>query len=96
MPSEWGGSDLDYVTFMLVLEELARVCSASAMVCGQASCSVGASLLRYGTLEQKRNYLRPYLEGDLVAAIAVTEPHSGTDIARRMHTVAEGVNQDIG
>jgi glutaryl-CoA dehydrogenase (non-decarboxylating) len=86
MPEELGGSGLSYVTLAVVLEELGTVCPTTSMICGQPSCSLGEALRRYGSDDLKERYLRPTLAGDAVGAVAVTEPHSGTDISRRMET----------
>jgi glutaryl-CoA dehydrogenase (non-decarboxylating) len=88
MPARYGGSDLDFVTLAIVMEELGYFCPMAATVCGQPSCSLGRGLLVYGSEEQRQRYLRPTLEGRLVGATAVTEPHSGTDVLRRMETTA--------
>jgi glutaryl-CoA dehydrogenase (non-decarboxylating) len=45
-------------------------------------------MLKYGSEQQKQRYLRPTLEGRIVGATAVTEPHSGTDVLRQMETTA--------
>jgi alkylation response protein AidB-like acyl-CoA dehydrogenase len=52
-----------------------------------ASGLVGSSILRYGTEEQKLKYLQPLARGEILAAAAVTEPHSGTDVTA-METTA--------
>ena len=88
MPTEYGGSDLDFVSLAVVMEELSYFCPMAATVCGQPSCSLGRGMLIYGSEEQKQRYLRPTLEGRLVGATAVTEPHSGTDVLRQMETTA--------
>ena len=88
MPAAYGGSDLDYVTLAIVMEELGYFCPMVATVCGQPSCSLGRGMLIYGSDEQKQRYLKPTLEGKIVGATAVTEPHSGTDVVRRMETTA--------
>lgn len=88
LPAEYGGAELSYATMTAVIEELAYFSPMAGMVCGHPSCSLGLGLLRYGSEDLKRRYLAPTLRGELVGAAAVTEPHSGTDVVRRMETTA--------
>ncbi|HYZ01585.1 MAG TPA: acyl-CoA dehydrogenase family protein [Candidatus Binatia bacterium] len=88
LPAEYGGAEQSYTTMTAVIEELAYFSPMAGMVCGHPSCSLGLGLLRYGSEDLKRRYLTPTLQGDLVGAAAVTEPHSGTDVVRRMETTA--------
>ena len=88
LPAEYGGAELSYATMTAVIEELAYFSPMAGMVCGHPSCSLGLGLLRYGSEDLKRRYLTPTLRGELVGAAAVTEPHSGTDVVRRMETTA--------
>lgn len=77
---EHGGQGLDCVTQGLVAEEMAKGdpnLSLSAFVVGEL-CGYA---LEQGTDRVKREFLVPMLAGDLVPAIAVTEPHCGTDAA---------------
>ena len=91
MPEEVGGSGLSYVTLAIVLEELGAVCPTTSMICGQPSCSLGEALRRYGSDDLKQRYLGPTLAGDIVGSVAVTEPHSGTDISRRIESSVKRV-----
>jgi len=86
IPEEYGGLGLDHVTLALLLEELAYFDVTAAVIAGWPSCSLGRPILLYGTEEQKRRYLTPLCQGKIFGAAAVTEPHSGTDIVRRMET----------
>jgi alkylation response protein AidB-like acyl-CoA dehydrogenase len=86
IPEQWGGVGLDYVTLSLLLEELATVDVMTAVIAGWPSCSLGRPILLYGSDELKEKYLRPLCQGKIFGATGVTEPHSGTDIVRRMET----------
>jgi alkylation response protein AidB-like acyl-CoA dehydrogenase len=86
IPEEYGGLGLDYLTLTLLLEELAYIDVTAAVIAGWPSCSLGRPILLYGTDEQKRQYLTPLCQGRISGAHAVTEPHSGTDIVRKMET----------
>lgn len=84
----WGGAGLDHVTLSMLLEELAYVDVTTAVYAGWPSCSLGRPILLYGSDALKERYLRALCAGEIVGATGVTEPHSGTDIVRRMETTA--------
>lgn len=86
IPEAYGGVGLDYATLALLLEELARVDVMTAVIAGWPSCSLGRPILLYGSEELKQRYLTPLCQGRIMGATGVTEPHSGTDIVRRMET----------
>jgi glutaryl-CoA dehydrogenase (non-decarboxylating) len=88
IPEEFGGTGLDHVTLSLLLEELAYIDVTTAVYAGWPSCSLGRPILLYGDAALKERYLRPLCAGEIVGATGVTEPHSGTDIVRRMETTA--------
>jgi len=81
-PVAWGGSGLDYWYVVAYAEELVRSRSAglnmAMLVQGEMAIPVIADL---GTDEQKREFLAPAIRGDRVAALAVSEPDAGSDVA---------------
>ncbi len=79
-PKAFGGGDGDWVSFVVVLEELARVDCAVANAL-MANSTVASLLANYGTDEQKRRYLAPILDGSRVGAIGLSEPDAGSDAA---------------
>lgn len=81
VPEQYGGAGLDHISFTLIIEEIARYCQSLASHVASSSCGPGAALLRYGTEEQKQRYLVPLAKGEAFAAMAITEPQSGTDVA---------------
>lgn len=79
VPEEYGGSDVDYISYGLVFEELARGWMGLASVVG--SSASGAYLIaRYGTDEQKVRYLPDLTAGRTTSGIAMTEPSVGSDL----------------
>lgn len=87
IPEEHGGPGLDHVTMAVGIEEMSRVCIHLGSAMGRASGLVGSGILQFGTAEQKRRYLVPLARGEVFGGTAVTEPHSGTDVAA-METTA--------
>jgi butyryl-CoA dehydrogenase len=80
-PEEYGGGGADFLTYVIALEELARV-DASVAITLEAGVSLGAMpFFRVGTEEQKQEYLVPMIEGRVLGAFGLTESHSGSDAA---------------
>jgi butyryl-CoA dehydrogenase len=81
MPEEWGGPGLDTVSYVLMLEEVARVFTAMSTALGVTNSAVQAPLLMFGTEAQKKKYLRPMATGEKLGAFCLTEPAAGSDAA---------------
>jgi alkylation response protein AidB-like acyl-CoA dehydrogenase len=80
-PEEYGGMGGDYLALCVALEELARVDSSVAITL-EAAVSLGAMpIFRYGTEEQKREWLPRLCRGEALAAFGLTEPGGGSDAA---------------
>jgi acyl-CoA dehydrogenase len=81
-PVEWGGSGGD-ITHQLVAGEAMVLCGRSVgTAVGLGSHAIAVPpILQSGTLEQKRRYLPNILSGTWIAALAVTEPDGGSDVA---------------
>jgi len=78
IPEEWGGVGYDTRTIVVVLEEIARVSAALAIMIAVHN-SVGAlTVFRYGSDEQRRRFL-PRLVGKELAAFSLSEPDAGSD-----------------
>ncbi|MEU4546376.1 acyl-CoA dehydrogenase family protein [Nonomuraea dietziae] len=79
IPSEYGGLDLDRVSYALVFEEIARGWMGVAGVLGSHSLSAWM-INHYGTQDQKERYLPDLASGARRTGIALTEPGAGTDL----------------
>ncbi|WP_232697932.1 acyl-CoA dehydrogenase [Brevibacillus daliensis] len=78
---EYGGAGADYVSYVLAVEELSRV-DASIGVTLSAHVSLASwPIYKFGTEEQKQQFLRPLAEGKKMGAYCLTEPGSGSDSA---------------
>ena len=90
-PAEYGG-DGDPVADAVFVEELAR-CGSGGLAAGIGAHSGIAlpPIARFGTEEQKQRFLVPGLRGELVAALAITEPDAGSDVAS-IRTLARHVD----
>ncbi len=77
-PKKWGGRGMSWVADVAAIEEIG--CLGIALGCAFVMPSiVGEALNKFGTDAQKEKYLKPLLEGKLVAAEALTEPRGGSD-----------------
>jgi butyryl-CoA dehydrogenase len=81
VPEEWGGSGSDAVTYVVMLEEVARVCASTAVTLGVTNSAVCAPLSRHGTPAQKEKYLRRLASGEILGSFCLTEPGAGSDAA---------------
>jgi butyryl-CoA dehydrogenase len=81
MPEEWGGPGLDTVSYVLMLEEVARVFTAMSTAISVTNSAVQAPLLMFGTDAQKKKYLRRMATGETLGAFCLTEPAAGSDAA---------------
>ncbi|HWN32724.1 MAG TPA: acyl-CoA dehydrogenase family protein [Pseudonocardia sp.] len=90
-PEEYGGMGGDYFALCLALEELARVDSSVAITL-EAGVSLGAMpIFRFGTEEQKREWLPSLCAGEKLAGFGLTEPGGGSDAgATRTTAVIDG------
>ena len=80
-PEEFGGAGADNVSYVIVIEELARVCaSTAAIVSGHTSLGTWP-IFEFGTSAQREKYLTNLASGSMLGAFAITEPGAGTDAA---------------
>lgn len=96
VPTEWSGSGEDFLTYILFIEEVSRVCASTGVIIA-VHTSVGTfPLLYYGSEEQKKRYIPGLASGELLGAFALTEPGAGSDAAALTTTaVREGDNYRI-
>ena len=81
VPTEWGGQGGDYWSTVVLAEELPRCGSGSLpMAIGVQTDMATPPILKFGTEQQKRDYLLPAMRGDTVAAIGISEPDAGSDV----------------
>ena len=78
VPEEYGGSDLDKVSAMLVVEEMARVASFGVSYGGQAGIGT-LPIVHFGTEALKRKYLPAICKGEKISAYALSEAGSASD-----------------
>jgi butyryl-CoA dehydrogenase len=86
-PEEYGGAGIGVLAYCLLMEELAKVCLATACSIGIHTSSGAMVIYLNGTEEQKKRYLTPLAKGEKLGAFCLTEPGAGSDIAE-IQTIA--------
>jgi alkylation response protein AidB-like acyl-CoA dehydrogenase len=81
VPEEWGGAGLDTLSYVLMLEEVARVDASMAVALSVTNSVVAWPLWRHGNDEQRRKYLPRLARGEILGAFCLTEPQAGSDAA---------------
>jgi acyl-CoA dehydrogenase len=81
-PEAYGGGAGDALAVALLAEELARASGGIAVTALVSAYMAAPHLVRHGTAAQRERWLGPLATGEAVAAIAVTEPGTGSDVAR--------------
>ncbi|RYX93138.1 MAG: acyl-CoA dehydrogenase [Comamonadaceae bacterium] len=79
VPEEFGGANLDYLTLAVVLEEIAAGDGGTSTAISVTNCPVNAILMRYGNAQQKKKWLTPLAQGEMLGVFCLTEPHVGSD-----------------
>ncbi len=79
IPEEYGGMGLDPISYCLVIEEIARADSSIRGIMSVNCSLVGTSIAKYGTEEQKQEWLPKLATGGSIGCFALTEPGAGSD-----------------
>ena len=79
IPEEYGGMGLDSVSYCLVIEEIARADSSIRGILSVNCSLVGVAIAKWGTEEQKQEWLPKLSAGDALGCFALTEPGAGSD-----------------
>jgi len=79
VPEEYGGAGMDTVSYCIVIEEISRVCATSGVILSVNNSLVCDPLLKFGSEEQKKEFLTPLAAGRKLGCFALTEPGAGSD-----------------
>ena len=80
-PSQYGGGDGDYISYCIMLEELAKADVGLAASASAHLSLCGKSIVNWGSEEQKQKYMPRLATGEMLGAFATTEPNVGSDVA---------------
>src|ERR1051325_11505990 len=87
IPELYGGSGLGFLAMVIITEEIARVHSAMRVAINM-QMGPALALLEFGTEEQKKKFIPPLVQGDVIGCFAITEADAGSDVAA-VRTTAE-------
>ncbi len=79
VPKEFGGQGCDVLTYVMCVEELAKVCGTTSVIVSAHTSLCVDPILTYGTDEQKAKYVPKLAKGEWLGAFGLTEPGAGTD-----------------
>jgi len=79
VPEEYGGAGMNSLAYALVVEEISRVCGSSGVILSVNNSLVCDPLSKFGTEEQKQEFLVPLASGKKLGCFALTEPDAGSD-----------------
>jgi alkylation response protein AidB-like acyl-CoA dehydrogenase len=88
IPEEYGGAGADFLSYILVLEELSRADAGVGVTVAVHTSAVTLPILTFGTDEQRSRFVPPLARGEVIGAFALTEAESGSD-AGSLRTKAE-------
>jgi len=88
VPEELGGAGADFLSYVLVLEELSRADAGVGVTVAVHTSAATLPILAFGTEEQRARFVPPLARGEVIGAFALTEPGSGSD-AGSLRTTAE-------
>jgi len=79
IPEELGGAGADFLSYILVLEELSRADAGVGVTVAVHTSATTLPILNFGTEEQRSRFVPPLARGELIGAFALTEAESGSD-----------------
>lgn len=80
-PKAYGSEGVGYTSFVIAIEEIARICASTALAIISHTALAAEALRLFGSPRQKEKYLAPLVQGKYLGAFAVTEPGAGSDMA---------------
>ncbi|MDL1873025.1 acyl-CoA dehydrogenase [Deltaproteobacteria bacterium PRO3] len=89
VPTEWGGSGLDTLAYVLALEEISAACASTSVTMSVNNSLYCGPILKFGTDAQKEKYLKPFASGQKLGAYALSEPGTGSDAANQQTTAVQ-------
>ncbi|MBU1341449.1 MAG: acyl-CoA dehydrogenase [Proteobacteria bacterium] len=91
IPEEYGGESADTISYVLALSEIAYSCASTSVVMSVQNSIVCETLNKFGTKEQKQEFLVPLASGDIIGAFGLTEPDAGSDpVSQQTTAVRDG------
>jgi butyryl-CoA dehydrogenase len=86
VPEQYGGAGMDFLSYVIAVEELSRVCASHGVICSVNNSLVCYPILAYGNEAQKQKYLVPLAKGERLGCYCLTEPNAGSNAANQQTT----------
>jgi alkylation response protein AidB-like acyl-CoA dehydrogenase len=83
VPEEWGGAGMDMVSYVLALEEVSEACASTGVIMSVNNSLACEPIKTFGNDFQKKKFLTPLAQGELLGCYCLTEPDAGTDAANQ-------------
>ena len=91
IPQKYGGESADAISYVLALSEIAYSCASTSVVMSVQNSIVCETLYKFGTEEQKQEFLVPLASGEMIGAFGLTEPEAGSDpVSQQTTAVRDG------
>ena len=78
-PRQYGGAQIDSISYCLAIEEISRVCGAMGLMLSVHNSVAVYPLSQFGSHEQKTRFLTPLAAGEKIGGFCLTEPNAGSD-----------------
>ncbi|XP_058473260.1 short-chain specific acyl-CoA dehydrogenase, mitochondrial [Solea solea] len=79
VPEELGGAGMDYLAYSLAMEEISRGCANTGVIVSVNNSLYIGPILKFGSEEQKKQWITPFTTGEMVGCFALSEPGNGSD-----------------
>jgi butyryl-CoA dehydrogenase len=86
VPEEYGGAGMDYICYVIALEEICAACANTGVVMSANNSLACGPILAHGNEEQKKKFLAPIASGEKIGCFGLTEPGAGSDAAKQKTT----------
>lgn len=90
VPSEFGGSELDTMSYAIAMEEISRGCASAGVIMSANNSLYCYPVNAYGNQEQKEQFLKPCASGEQLGCFMLTEPGNGSDAGAASTTAVDG------
>jgi butyryl-CoA dehydrogenase len=88
VPEEYGGPGIDSISAAIVIEEIGRACGSTGLSIAAHNGLGLWPIVAFGTEAQKRHWIPPLMSGEILGALALTEPGAGSDLGGGVRTSA--------
>jgi len=78
-PTEYGGAGMDFVSYMLAIEQISRFCASTGVIVSAHSSLCIDPIFRFGTEDQKKKYMPDLCQGKKIGCLSLTETGAGSD-----------------